>query len=482
MSFLPPKDTAPESADILIVGSGFASSFFLHRYLQDAPDDIRIVVLERGTYRDHAQIVEDRHRPQDRSDYYRSAGASPRPWAFTMGFGGSSNCWWGNAPRMIPSDFQTKSRFGVGMDWPFTYDALEPYYTEAERIMEISGGAFPAPMSAPYPLPAHRQNSPGMMLAEAWPGQYFDMPTARANFGAKSRGVCCANGVCNRCPVDAKFTILNGLHSAYDDPRVTVIVEAPVLSLDIVGGQARGAVYQRNGRTERIAADHTVLGANALFNPEILLRSGDSSALTGRRLHEQQGVFANIMLDGVDGFQGTTSVTGLGTMLWDDDERRKTRAPALIEVWNTGTMRNEPGRWLQKLSVRIVYEDLPEERNHVQIDPDNPAQPVAIFDGISDYTRRATDRVMEDIDTVFAALPVDYVTDVKLEVTEAHIQGTTVMGTDPATSVVDQDGLHYQWRDVRVLGASTFPTGSPANPTLTLSAHALRAAERMVSS
>jgi hypothetical protein len=34
--------------DVVIVGTSFASSFFLLRYLEHAPANVRILVLERG--------------------------------------------------------------------------------------------------------------------------------------------------------------------------------------------------------------------------------------------------------------------------------------------------------------------------------------------------------------------------------------------------------------------------------------------------
>jgi choline dehydrogenase-like flavoprotein len=37
--------------------------------------------------------------------------------------------------------------------------------------------------------------------------------------------------------------------------------------------------------------------------------------------------------------------------------------------------------------------------------------------------------------------------------------------------------VHHRWRNLFVLGGGSFPTISPANPTLTLSALSLRAAD-----
>ncbi|MCB9617712.1 MAG: GMC family oxidoreductase [Sandaracinus sp.] len=51
------------------------------------------------------------------------------------------------------------------------------------------------------------------------------------------------------------------------------------------------------------------------------------------------------------------------------------------------------------------------------------------------------------------------------------------MGHDPESSVIDRDLVHHRVRNLFVLGAGAFPCATPANPTLTLAALSLRAAE-----
>lgn len=84
-----------------------------------------------------------------------------------------------------------------------------------------------------------------------------------------------------------------------------------------------------------------------------------------------------------------------------------------------------------------------------------------------------------ELENVLRALPVERIDYLPLNKSEAHNQGTTVMSDDPISSVVDRDLVHHQVRNLYVLGNSTFPTGAPANPTLTNTALATRAAELM---
>ncbi|MEZ6016065.1 MAG: GMC family oxidoreductase [Planctomycetota bacterium] len=61
----------------------------------------------------------------------------------------------------------------------------------------------------------------------------------------------------------------------------------------------------------------------------------------------------------------------------------------------------------------------------------------------------------------------------------SHHMGTTRMGADPATSVVDSDLRLHEAENVYVAGASTFPTSGCANPTFTLVALSVRLAEHL---
>jgi choline dehydrogenase-like flavoprotein len=57
-----------------------------------------------------------------------------------------------------------------------------------------------------------------------------------------------------------------------------------------------------------------------------------------------------------------------------------------------------------------------------------------------------------------------------------HVMGTTKMGLDGATSVVNGDGRAHDVSNLFIVGSSVFPTCGTANPTLTLAALALRTA------
>jgi choline dehydrogenase-like flavoprotein len=61
----------------------------------------------------------------------------------------------------------------------------------------------------------------------------------------------------------------------------------------------------------------------------------------------------------------------------------------------------------------------------------------------------------------------------------SHHMGTTRMGDDPSTSVVDRDCRVHGVENLYVAGSSVFPTAGYANPTLTILALALRLADHL---
>jgi choline dehydrogenase-like flavoprotein len=473
-----------EQFDTIIIGTGFAGAFFLAAYLETAPADARILVLERGnTDTVNWQI---KHKTWASVPYEETfVNTHPdKSWMFNLAFGGGSMAWWGCVPRMLPNDFQLQSTFGVGTDWPLTYDELEPYYCTAEEMMAVAGPSedSPFPRSRPYPQPPHQFSDPDLVLKSAYQDTYFQQPSARARIATDNRAKCCANGVCDMCPINARFSIPNELYALYNDPRVTLKTAATAQTIETSGGVASGVIYEHEGKQQTANGDLIILAANALFNPHILMRSGFSHPLLGKRLNEQVSQWVYVDLAAIDNYQGSTSIVGHGYMLYDGPHRAE-RAACLIESWNVpylSDIRIEAGRWRQHMRLKIILEDIPDEANFVAPNADNPALPETHYTTHSTYTQNTLDILPEVLPQILNPIPVEGIRfDDKINPSEAHILGTTVMGNDPETSIVDRYLKHHEVRNLLVLGSSVYPTCSPANPTLTLSALSLWAADHL---
>ena len=139
--------------------------------LRLAQAGLKVVCLEQGDWTSPAA------HPHARADYewerLTSFATSPnvRQWetdypvdttdeATLMwnGVGGSTVHYTGTWPRLRPSDFRKGLEHGCQPDWPFTYEDLEPFYDQVDRVSGISGllGDRAMPERMPYqtrPLP-----------------------------------------------------------------------------------------------------------------------------------------------------------------------------------------------------------------------------------------------------------------------------------------------------------------------------------------
>ncbi|HXV30421.1 MAG TPA: GMC oxidoreductase, partial [Sinorhizobium sp.] len=227
-----------------------------------------------------------------------------------------------------------------------------------------------------------------------------------------------------------------------------------------------------------VSGDLFVLGANGIQSAAIMLRSDLGGEYVGRGLHESYGCNFEAYLDGVDNFDGSTITTGLNYGLYDGEHRSR-QAAALVYFenrWQHG-LRPEKGRLRQTLPLVVVTEDLLDPENFVSLDEDDNA--FINYKGPADYAVQGMARAREKLPEILAPLPVERIIDHGLRGTESHVQGTLRMGRDESDSVVDRDLVHHQFRNLLIVGTSTFPSCSCANPSLTAAALSLRAASRI---
>jgi choline dehydrogenase-like flavoprotein len=464
--------------DLIVCGTGFAGSFFVKKYLQRRPK-AKILVLEQGDAKPYLdQLAERKLSDLNYKTLYRKTGLASKDWIFTVALGGGSNCWNGQVPRFMPEDFELKTRYGIGVDWPFGYDEVEPYYCEAEKIMMAAGPKIvPWTMSSPYPLPPHPTNAFDRKMIElVGPQNWIASPNARASQAIPSRGKCCASGVCKQCPVDAKFRVMNGLAELYqNNPQVSLRLHTEVKAVDVEGGVAKGVIWEDGGKQVRARGDLVVLALGSIFNPTILRNSGDSHPQLAKRLADQAGFIMTADLASLKNFDGGTAVTGLGYMYYGG-EARKRRASCLIDQTNAPPfLRFENGKWRCRVILNFAFENLPEERN--QVIPGEP--PTLHFADHSDYAKVGMAEVKADFEKLLSHVDIVEKVEYVDAWTEWHILSTAVMGHDPATSVVDGDFRHHKIRNLLVAGGSAFPTISAAAPSLTIAALSLRAADRL---
>lgn len=199
--------------------------------------------------------------------------------------GGSATAWEAITLRMLPSDFQTRTRYGYGDDWPITYDDLEPYYGRAERMMGVSGtdddNPFAPPRSTPYPLPPFELAHDDTILAEALSEAgivLHSTPQARTRENYEGRSACVNYKTCRFCPIGARYSPNFHLDQAIETGLCEVVTDVSVRRI-VPDDDGPGAtlVYQftaGGGATEE-HFDIVIVAAGALESARLLLLSSD---------------------------------------------------------------------------------------------------------------------------------------------------------------------------------------------------------------
>src|SRR5207342_2820297 len=146
--------------DVIIIGSGAGGGTLAH---QLAPTGKRILLLERGDYLAReaenwdASAVFANNRYISAETWYDERDRPFQPQIHYF-IGGATKMYGAALYRLRKEDFgELQHHDGISPAWPISYDEIEPYYTQAEKLYEVHGarGEDPTepPASAPYPFP-----------------------------------------------------------------------------------------------------------------------------------------------------------------------------------------------------------------------------------------------------------------------------------------------------------------------------------------
>jgi choline dehydrogenase-like flavoprotein len=506
----------------VVVGSGPAGATAAWEL---AKAGVEVIILEAGP-----RPPEDRFEVMDRS----KDGSIPWPRAsypyetyvddididrLTVRMvGGTSLTWGATTPRFQPNDFRLRSAYGVGEDWPLTYDELEPYYVRAERLLGVSGAndnPWAPPRSAPFPMPPFPMNDTDLMVQKA-AGRlgilFHQVPHARNSVPYDGRSVCLYYATCRACPIGARYGADETIRRLEAKPNVRLLTEAEVTRIELdARGRARLVVYvDAQGNEEAVAADRIILATQSVEAIRILLNSScpefpsglcNRNGQLGLRFMDRpkfyiMGRIAERQRPYRQGFETAT------TLAFHDHAQRSEFAGARILVReNSGPSPSDiaarSGLWGRELRQEITelfghyvtlgcyLEPLPYEHNRISTSRSvkgrsgTPGVHVH-FKLMHEYETRAYHKmrkVMEDILQELGA------TDIRVLMPPSnagHYMGGHRMGKSRDTSTTDSYLETHDVPGLYLATAGAYPTGGVSNPTLTTVALTMRMADRIL--
>jgi choline dehydrogenase-like flavoprotein len=542
MSGTPSADRTPvDGADVCVVGSGPAGAHVAHSLAERGHD---VVILEAGERFDMEHRV-DRMKRQIRPqhgvdeiwdmggdrDAYTSSGEQDIPLnqRRVKGVGGTSLHWGSVTPRLREKDFEMQSRHGVAVDWPISYEDLQPYYAETEQEIGVRGpnqAPHQPPRETDYPMDAMEPSFTDQLLAGAGDEIGVDVQSApmAINDGTYDRNQCQGYGTCEHvCPSGAKYTAEIHVDKA-DGQGATIIDQVPVQRFEHGpdGEEVTAAVYKTpDGTTHRQQADIFVAAAGAYETPRLLLLSGsdqypdglaNSSGTVGRYLldHPNGAVFG--YLPEQETHQGDYGPVASSVIYqYYEGEELSDRGAINIMLLNvagpspaTAALESSAigddllgevdGRYGNTTGLIMNVEMLPDADNRITLDESktddhgNPVPDVSLSAG--EYALNATEKGLQVGRDLINELGGNVIYDdgtLTLAADEQgddikggyHPLGGTRMGTDPETSVVDENCKAHDLSNLYIASGGVFPTAGAANPTLTIMALARRCGEHI---
>ena len=426
---------------------------------------------------------------------YTYDAKTPYNWVRVRLFGGRSLFWSRASFRLSDYEFKGKSHDGYGDDWPISHADLAPYYSRVEGIFRVEGA-----------MHGLAQFPDGNFVADTspWSGcmqRLMAVGKQRNITLCKQRTSLGVNGLASSVNLLLPEAFATGKLRAI--PNVVV----RQLSVDKNTGRVNEVHFiDRLSRREMsVKARVVVLAAGTLESTRLLLNSklANSSGVMGHYLIDQiygPGIQCSVP-EARDGKSNSTLMGGSAIM--PRFRNIQTKGKNFIRgyglnIWSgTGEMdpRNfaEYGVGLQKkldsyrgsgLSTSIMGEVLARYENHVRINPDvEDAWGIPALHIETKYTDNEFNMARDAVDTSielaeaagFDVLSKNY--DPNPPGYSIHELGTCRMGDDSKTSILNKWNQSHDIKNLFVVDGSSFVSAGWQNPTMTITALAMRSAE-----
>ena len=501
-----------EAVDVVVVGAGIAGLIVAARL---AKKGVRTIVLESGP-KMRAAGPDPLNAVVQVGQPYRGAENGR-----FRGLGGTSVRWGGAMLPFLPCDMEAHTaRWPV--DWPITLDQVDAGFAEIERLFHLPRGPYEiengssktAPptfimRSAKWPAFHLRNIASALREDIAGPGTEIWLNATVTGFRLDQTGrvvsVLAVSPSGASLTVEAKISILAA--GAIESTRHLLLLDA----------RHGNRIFQPDGQLGRYFYDH-------LSAPAATIIPSDQGALNGTfgmrfvrsgmrdiRIEPGPAMRARLGLPGAFAHvtahsNGDTAYAALRGLYLDLQSRtplqwRKLGRLGLDLGW---LMQASWWRFVKRrllaprnscFNLTLVIEQFPHVNNTISLAMDSvdcygtPLPKIAWKTNPQDsqtFRRLQSELISYWMSGCYAALgtldpvPESVFTErLQRDSDVFHPGGTTRMGKDAASGVLDSDLRAYRIDNLYVVSTSAFPSGGGANPTFMLMAFALRTADRV---
>lgn len=483
-----------EERRVIVIGSGPAGAMAARELLRNG---VPVTMLESGMDFQRGMLVRLGGRnlyrkfpPLVTESRHTASGDPDTNWYYTLAPGGLSSQWTGAVPRFAPEDFTEGARLHERYRWPVTYEEMAPYYTSAERLLQITAGTGDV-SNLPAGSAAYRRSLPA---------DWEPVANAAAEFGQGLTMLPLADGpnalVARRGTAFNSFT--NIVEKLCEDPRFSLITGAHALRLEYapLHRRVRRVIYfdRRKGVQRCLPAEGIVIACGALHSTKLLFDSacpdfpeglGNSEGIVGRFLHDHPQEWWVLDVE--------RPVALLSPPAYLTRAPHQASPPLLAASWTLGVVgtadkiRSRLRLKSSAVGVQIFGTMIPTETHHVKPAAEKrdafgqPSLDVCIHyeTPVIENVIRARHRLLEIMERAGYPASIRQVEHRMVPGNSVHYGGTVRMHRSRKYGVLDAWNRMYDVPNVVVCDASCFPTGSEKNPTLTVMALAARAAERL---